>query len=168
MFDRYPADGPGLEARPTFGGQPVKVDVQSRGSGFDDLSGQLWAMLNEMQEPSSFRSHAPRTWKPRANLYETSTHFLACLELAGTSAERIDVRAEAGVVHVRGFRDKPELPGPANHESAAETVSVLQMEIDWGRFHRSIRIGSDVDVERIQALYRHGYLWVILPRTANP
>ena len=142
----------------------MKVDVQSGGSGFEDLADQLWAMLNEMQGQSFFRSHASRTWKPRANLYETPTHFLACVELAGTRVERIDVRAEAGVVHVRGFRDKPELPEPLNHESGSETVSVLQMEIDWGRFHRSIHIASDVDVDRIQALYRHGYLWVILPR----
>lgn len=146
----------------------MKINVHAWGAGFEELADQIVHMLHEIQGSNYFRSHAAPTWKPCVNVYETPTRYLLCVELAGVSADHIDVRTEAGHLHVRGARDKPELPDIAQNELEAGAVSVDQMEIDWGRFHRTLQLPPDVNVDEIQALYRQGYLWVILPRQVGP
>jgi HSP20 family protein len=142
----------------------MKINVHAWGAGFEDLADQVVHMLHEIQGSNYFRSHAAPTWKPRVNVYETPTRYLLCVELAGVSADQIDVRTEGGSLHVRGARDKPEVPDVARPEFEAGDVSVHQMEIDSGRFHRTLKLAQDVNLDDIQALYRHGYLWIILPR----
>lgn len=136
----------------------MQVGLQAWGSSFDHLANELWAMMSEMEGRNYFRSHAPDSWRPRLNLYETAEAFFICLELAGMPREQIDVRAEGGVLHIQGVRCKPDVP------AGDAEVSVRLMEIDSGRFHRKVPLPCDVDIDGIKATYRHGYLWVILPR----
>lgn len=135
--------------------------AQATESSFDHLADQVWQMMHEMGSGNYFRSQAPRPWSPRLNLYETSDVFLVCLELAGMPREDIDVRAADGVLHIVGLRKKPTLP------DATGDVSVQLMEIDSGRFRRKVPIPGDVNTDAIHAVYRHGYLWVIMPRTGE-
>ena len=139
----------------------IPVSTHAWGSDFEKLAEQLWAMMSEMESPDYFRSHAPRSWKPHLNLYETPDRYAVCVELAGMPREAIDVRAADGVLHITGKRAKPTPPDDS------ENVSVHVMEIDSGRFHRKIPIPSDVIVDEIRATYCQGYLWVILPRLAD-
>ena len=136
----------------------MQVGFHACGSSFDHLADEVWTMMNEMKGRNYFRSHAPHSWCPRLNLYETAEAFLVCLELAGMPREQIDVRADGGVLHIRGVRHKPAVP------VKGADVSVHLMEIDSGRFHRKVPIPSDVDADGIKATYRNGYLWVTLPR----
>lgn len=139
----------------------MHVNVHAWGSNFDRLADQVRAMMDEMDGPKFFRSHAADTWRPRVNLYETRERFVVCVELAGMTAEKIDVRVDRGVLHVAGVRNKPLLPdGPMD-------VGVHLMEIDSGRFHRKITLPEEVVVEKITAAYRQGYLWIDLPRSAG-
>ena len=48
-----------------------------------------------------------------------------------------------------------ESPGPQ---------SVHLMEIDSGSFTRKVEIPSNVDEGKIDATYRDGFLWVVLPK----
>ena len=139
----------------------MQIGLHAWDSSFDHLADELWAMMNEMKGQNYFRSHAPHSWRPRINLYETAEAFVVCLELAGMPREQIDVRADGSVLHVSGVRDKPTVPIEDGE------VSVHLMEIDSGRFHRKVPIPSTVDVDKIRATYRQGYLWVILPRVEN-
>lgn len=138
----------------------MPVSTHAWGSSFDELADQMRAMMSEMEGKNWFRSHAPDTWSPRINLYETVDRYVACVELAGMRREEIDLRAMDGVLHIRGMRPKPIVPDDATD------VSVHLMEIDSGRFHRKIPLPSDVVVQQIGATYCHGYLWVTLPRAA--
>jgi HSP20 family protein len=151
----------------------VQVDVQGWSSGFDRLAEQMREMLDEVHGRNYFRSHASETWRPRLNLYETPENFLVCAELAGMPRERIEVRAEQGMLHIQGTRERPRIPDEAQPGSSKQgavpgDVSVHLMEIDSGPFHRRVPIGSDVIVEKISAVYLHGYLWVIMPRAISP
>ncbi len=153
----------------------VKVDVQGWSSGFDRLAEQMREMLEEVHGRNYFRSHAAQIWRPRLNLYETPESFIICAELAGTPRECIEVRADQGMLHIQGTRDRPRIPEQARPGSsqpqtdhAPDDVSVHLMEIDSGPFHRRIPIGSDVIVDQINAIYRNGYLWVIMPRATSP
>ena len=138
----------------------IPIRAQAWGSDFEKLADQLWAMMSEMEGPNYFRSHAPHSWRPHLNLYETPDGYAVCVELAGVPREAIDVHASEGVLHVCGVRPKPTLP------DNPQSVGVHLMEIDSGRFHRKIPIPSDVNADEIRATYCQGYLWVFLPR--NP
>ncbi len=116
-------------------------------------------MMIEMGGPNYLRSHAPHLWTPKLNLYQTRKRFMVCVELAGMPREEIDVRAVEGTLHIRGARKKPDLPN-----GEGEAVSADLMEIDSGRFHRKVPIPPDVIVDAISAAYRHGCLWVLMPR----
>ena len=107
-------------------------------------------------------------------MYETAENFIVCVELAGMPRERIEVRADRGVLHIQGDRGRPRIPEQARPRSPRQScgptsteVSVHLMEIDSGRFHRRVPIESDVIVDEISAVYQHGYLWVVMPRTAS-
>lgn len=125
-------------------------------------------MLKEMQGQAFFRSRPSEAWKPRVNLYETANCFFVCVELAGVSEQELDVQAVPGVLTIRGVRGKPNLPEcPVGGPQGCD-VSVHLMEIDSGLFERKIPLPADVHVERISAVQRSGYLWIVLPRTSGP
>ena len=142
--------------------QKHRQETQASESSFDHLADQVWNMMQEMKEGDFFRSHAAHSWHPRVNLYETTQMFFVCVELAGMPRKDIDVRADDGVLHIVGVRHKPTLPEDVTN------VSVYLMEIDSGRFHRKVPIPEDAQVDAIRAVYRHGYLWVMIPRATSP
>lgn len=140
----------------------IPLTAQAWESSFDRLAEQVWSMMNEMERKNYFRSHAPKAWQPRVNLYETADRYIVCVELAGMQSDDIDARAYDGHLHIRGARPKPSCA------DKPENVSVHLMEIDSGRFHRKVPIPRDAAVERITAHYRLGYLWITIPRSASP
>jgi HSP20 family protein len=137
---------------------PMHLAGPSLGSHFDKLADHVWEMMKELEKSNLFHLSSSPEWCPRLNLYETPAAFLVCVELAGVQRQKIDLHAENGSLFVRGVRERPVLP------ENPDEVSVHLMEIDSGRFQRKVSIPSDVDVEAIRASYRHGYLWIVLPR----
>lgn len=145
----------------------MRIDLQASGGSFDHLAEQMWSMLGQMTEKNWFQSHGSDRWRPKLNLYETPAWYVVCIELAGMQCTQIDVRICEGTLQIRGSRRRPELPKPVcdGEESLSpDEMSVHVMEIDSGPFHRKLRVPSDCDEDRITALYKHGYLWILLPR----
>jgi len=136
----------------------LRLDVQASSSNFDRLADDVWAMLNQFTAGDYFRSHGSPTWAPTLNLYEAADCFVVCAELSGMKREDIDVSVDRCVLTIRGARSKPPLP------LQTEDVSVLLMEINSGPFMRTVNIPEDVCSDRISALYREGYLFIVLPR----
>ena len=136
------------------------IKVQAQQENFDRIFEHMGSMVDEMLNRNYFRSSKPDTWDPALNIYEAPDRFVICVELAGISREKIDVRLEGKLLHVRGFRHKPVIP------DSPDDVSVHVMEIDSGRFHRKIPVPGDVNTADIQARYRNGYLWITMPRQA--
>ena len=139
----------------------MKTGVQACGSSFDELGDNVWAMMNEVARHGCFRSHAPRSWRPRVNLYEMRDRYVVCVELAGMSAAQIELQTDGDNLKIRGNRSRPTIPGQPGE------VSVHLMEIDSGPFSRKVPLPSDVVVEQIRAAYRQGYLWILLPRSTR-
>ncbi len=141
----------------------MQIDLQpGSGSGsFEEIGGHAWTMLSEMAGRECFGSHAPRSWRPRINLYETHDRFVVCVELAGMTPQQIELEPEGNALKIRGDRPKPTIPGQTGD------VSVHLMEIDSGSFSRNIPLPSEADVDRISAVYRQGCLWVFLPRASQ-
>jgi len=59
-----------------------------------------------------------------------------------------------------GNRVAPGLPDPS------DCVQLLMMEIDHGKFRRTLELPDDIDVDGISAAYRNGYLRVRLPKSS--
>jgi HSP20 family protein len=78
------------------------------------------------------------------------------VELAGVRREDLRVSVDGDVLHVRGVRRPPE------HAEALQRLH--QMEIAFGPFERSVRIGVPFERDQVSARLEDGYLSVTLPK----
>ncbi len=99
-----------------------------------------------------------QSWSPAMNVYESSRGYTLVVDLAGLHGEDIELEAEEGVLRLSGMRD---MPGP---KEDPDTVKIRLMEIDCGWFHRAIELPDDADDCSINATYRGGFLWIVIPR----
>ena len=139
----------------------MNIHLQPRDDPMESVIEHMGSMIKEMSDQNYFRNSGPDAWRPALNVYEVPDRFVVCVDLAGMDREKIDVGAQDGALYIRGVRPKPVIPDPP------EEVSVQAMEIDSGRFQRKVPIPGDVDPGSIQAHYRNGYLWVIMPRRSQ-
>jgi HSP20 family molecular chaperone IbpA len=128
--------------------------------GADDWSRKIGDLMDEMLNRSFVQFRDCGAWSPSTNVYETVDAYYVCVELAGVEQDRIDVQCEDGnKLTIRGVRSQPR---PSGIKSA---LSVHAMEIDEGAFRRDIELPEPVVVDRIEATYVKGFLWVALPRS---
>ncbi len=127
-------------------------------SNYDKISRQLDALMDELTGQNFTRLVSSDAWEPGWNIYEYSERYVICVDLAGMSHQEIDVHVDRGTLRINGYREKPDWP------AEDETPSIHVMEIDWGRFERTLGIPADVDASNVSATYRNGYLWVLLPK----
>lgn len=132
---------------------------------FQNVSRQAKNLLDQMQK-GYYGFYPGETWTPSVNLYETATHYLVCVDLAGVDKEKIDLEVHDGRLRLRGARAVPmkdqQSEDPADHE--AKKVRVHLMEIDHGGFSREVELPQDVRSENIAAAYRNGMLWIEIPK----
>lgn len=125
--------------------------------GLEDMQDQMWRMMEEVAQHLS-RSFLPGSscgFAPPMDLYETPEEIVILVEMAGMRSEEIQVVMDRGVLRISGVRTNPiGDPGRRIH----------QMEIDFGPFERRIRIRVPVQEEKIQALYRDGFLMIRVPK----
>lgn len=132
--------------------------MRSDPDNFESISRHLGAMMDELLKGDFFRNAAPDTWQPAINIYEAPSRYLVCVDLAGMDRRKIDVEVRDAVLYIRGDRPRP------HDADIDETLSVHVMEIESGRFHRKIPVPGDVSANDIDAHYRKGYLWIVMPR----
>lgn len=103
----------------------------------------------------------PPEWQPAVNAYRCDALFVICVELAGLSAEDVQVLAEPRRLTIRGNRPPPE---PTCDEE--QPIQVLCWEIDHGQFERVVPLPVEVDPAKVAAEHRNGLLWIRLPLAA--
>ena len=110
------------------------------------------------------RDQASPIWAPAVNLYEHSSGYCMVVDLAGVSAESIDLRVEGDYLLLAGERPTPRPASPAEPACPPSQRRLLLMEIDHGPFARRVRLPQEVDSAAIEASYRNGFLWVRMPK----
>src|SRR5687768_1691130 len=141
---------------------------------------------NPMRQPGKLAEQMQKaffslneTWTPNVNLYENSTSYVVCVDLAGVDKEKIDVEVADQRLKLRGVRAVPQCEdekepaeasgeerpskGAAATSAATGTVKRIRvhlMEIDHGAFAREVELPPDADRESITANYRNGLLWI--------
>jgi len=93
-------------------------------------------------------------WSPALDLYESSDHLVAVVELPGMRKEDIDISLHDGTLTISGERKLESNKG----EKAQRTERYV------GTFRRSIALPTRVDASKVSATYQDGILKVTLPK----
>ncbi len=133
------------------------IRLEAGSSDLNDLALRVNQIMDHFMQKSFFRFRPCDRWQPSINLYETDKVFMVCIDLAGVDPKRVEIRAKDKVLHIMGERPTPTPP-----HSSSPRIHV--MEIDHGPFYRTVAIPENVDVNRIEAKYHQGLLWVELPK----
>lgn len=127
---------------------------------FISITGQITNWTEQVLGGKFQKYCSEQTWIPSVNLCEHDSYYCLVVELAGISAEEIDLRVDEakGVLVLSGDRPTPKPP------TEDDVVCLHLMEIDHGRFARVLQLPKDVDVDRVEAKCASGYLWVTMPK----
>ena len=98
-------------------------------------------------------------WIPNTDIYESEdgSKIYVVMELAGVAAGGLEIQVKGRVLTVSG--ERPDASRKKKHE-------FQQMEIDYGRFERRLRIASPVAANLASARYSNGFLLITLPKGA--
>jgi len=143
----------------------MNVPLQVAAEDTSGMADQMGRWLDRVLGPDYQRYRGEGAWRPSINLYEDGESYHLVADLAGIEPETMDLRAEKGRLILRGQRPSPRPPGgEAGQASASGSLRLHLMEIDHGPFQRTLELPEAVDAERIEAHYRHGFLWVKMPK----
>jgi len=98
---------------------------------------------------------AEHAWHPPTDVYETATHIMVKMDIAGVKPSEIMISLNENVLTIRGRRDE---------SFRAEAVQYRQMEVQTGVFERVIPLNVPIEEEGIEARYRDGFLEISIPK----
>ena len=116
------------------------------------------AQWNQLQRKLAGTPTGPG-WNPNTDVFECAEGLVVRLEVAGITAEQVELQLEEQALIVRGLRR-----GPTGDQTTAG-VRYRQMEIEYGAFERVIPLPFGVDGANARASIQGGFLEVRLPRT---
>ena len=99
-----------------------------------------------------------RSWAPALDVVERHDAYLVALEVPGVDPSTIEVSFEQNVLSVRGSK-------PMGFELSKDSeLRVYSSERVVGDFERSLRLPDSVDGENIIAEFKHGVLFLTVPK----
>ena len=119
---------------------------------FDDLMGGWF------RSPAVLRREETAKM-PAIDVSENEGAYLVKAELPGVAREDLDVTIKDGMLSINAERKK--------EKKNDKDGRVIREERYYGKFVRSLRLGSDVDESGIEAHYEDGVLNLSLPKTAE-
>ena len=94
-------------------------------------------------------------WYPPVDVTEDKEKYVLKADLPGLKKEDIRISLEDGVLSVEGER---------KFESEQKDKNFHRVERSYGRFVRSVNLGTAVDESKIRANYKDGVLEIIAPK----
>ncbi len=123
---------------------------------FENVQQRMEKMLeNIFDEMRPTRFAAEKMWKPPVDIYETAEEVIVLVELAGMNKKDIAVTLDNNILKISGIR--PDY-------SPAGKNKIHQMEIDYGKFERMMKITIPIDTENTSACYKEGFLKITIPK----
>jgi HSP20 family protein len=133
----------------------------------DPFSKKLLEELEQMQQTGRILRSMSLTrmmplesggWQPAMDIYEAEDRIFVYADLAGVTADSLQVTVTDQQLQVSGVRELP----------TAEAIACIhQLEIELGAFQRTVTLPAVVDVDRVQSAYSGGILAVTLPKRAR-
>ncbi len=94
-----------------------------------------------------------RLWYPSADIYQTPDGWLVKVELAGVSAEEIEIDIQGNQLYIAGCR---------RDKSCAVGMTYQQMEITYSRFEKTLEFPASIDGASIEHNFDNGLLIIHL------
>ena len=92
-------------------------------------------------------------WYPAADVYQTPDGWVVKVELAGVSAEDIEIDIQGNTLCINGCR---------KDRSCTAGISYQQMEITYSNFEKTLRFPSPIDGAKIEQELENGLLIITL------
>lgn len=93
-------------------------------------------------------------WLPAADVFQTPDGWLVKVELAGVSAEDIEIDVQGNVLYIAGSRK--------DRSCAATGFSYHQMEITYSSFEKTLKFPSNVEGAKVEHNFEDGLLMIRL------
>lgn len=93
---------------------------------------------------------------PRFDVAETEDAVVVEAELPGMTEKDVQVTLQDNVLTIKGEKKKEE-------ETKKKNVYIA--ERSYGSFQRSLRLGPDLDTDKVQAGFKKGVLTITVPKT---
>lgn len=93
-------------------------------------------------------------WLPAADVFQTPDGWLVKVELAGVSAEDIEIDVQGNVLYIAGSRK--------DKSCAASGFSYHQMEITYSSFEKTLKFPSNIEGARVEHNFEDGLLIIRL------
>src|SRR5215210_9541741 len=90
-----------------------------------------------------------KLWYPSADVYQTPDGWLVKVELAGVSAEEIEIDIQGNTLYIAGCR---------KDHSCSVGASFQQMEITYSNFEKTLRFPSTIEGATIEHVFENGLL----------
>ena len=104
---------------------------------------------------SAKKAVAGKTWYPAADVYQTPDGWVIKVELAGVSADDIEIGIKGDELYIAGSR---------KDRSCAVGVSYHQMEISYSGFEKTLRFPSSIEGMAADHIFEDGLLIINLKR----
>lgn len=95
------------------------------------------------------RKPSGRLWCPAADVYRTRDGWIVKVDLAGISADDLQITLHGSTLELRGLR---------RDSSYAEGITYQQLEITYSRFEKRIQFPTSIEKATLERDYRDGLL----------
>jgi HSP20 family protein len=117
-------------------------------------------LLNDvLRQSQQAMLHPSTTWRPLADILESTEMLTVKVELAGMKEEEIEVTLYEDALVISGERHD-------DHEGRSNLYHEAQ--IRYGPFRLEVYLPNPIQREQVTARYENGFLWVDLPKLPNP
>jgi len=140
----------GRQQSPNLGGGEMMDPFLSLHREMNRLFDDAFRGLEGRMPPTGFGGMG---W-PHIDVVETEKEYRVTAELPGLEEKDVDLTVQDGVLTLKGEKK-------VEHDDNGR----LHSERFYGRFERSFSVGSDVDKDKISALFKNGVLTVVLPKS---
>ena len=96
---------------------------------------------------------------PAIDISETDSAYLVKADMPGMRKQDFDITVSDGVLTINAEH--------AEETNEKDNGRLIRQERSYGKFSRSLRIGSDVDDKKVTAKYQEGILNLTLPKEAK-
>ncbi|HEX7043428.1 MAG TPA: Hsp20/alpha crystallin family protein [Burkholderiales bacterium] len=120
------------------------------GDDFDRVFEGFFRPLRWVEEATS------DNFVPAMDIKERENEYVVRADLPGVRKEDISVTLENGLLTIAAERKAEEVQKEGERE--------LRRECRYGRYVRSLRLGTQIDEKKVKASYRDGVLELTLPK----
>lgn len=125
---------------------------------FDEIEKEFGRMLRNMSTHRMFPFHAENLFIA-TDVYETVNEFIVYMEIPGVNPDKLSVLVNPTSVTVSGERLRPDFD---------HTICIHQLEVEYGRFKRTISLPGAIDGEASSSTCKNGFLLIRLPKKKIP